>query len=601
MNALNALKGLMDQMIAQTCAPALFPIAPVLDFSPDKKVCPGCGNQLNVLKTRTKSVATMHIGAFIARETLLFCTGCADNTVYACQDLERLVPRRCRFGYDVMVHVGKTLFLKHRGNSEIIEGLAAKNIPISTSEIDYLGKKFIVTLALAHRRQAEKIKHAMQTKGGYILHLDSTCDGNSPMLMTGLDSVSNIVLGSVKLPSEKAEKIIPFIRELIGLFGDPLAVVHDMGSGIMKAVATVLPDTANFVCHFHFLRDIGKDLFEEPYGIIRNRLKKYGIRAKLRRRARAFKAIIDDNPCLIDRFCSRVDNPSYKPEGAIRSLPVAEAYSLIQWALDGKNQGHGYGFPFDQPLFVFAQRLHIAYDYCNRLKNRGDAKISARAFGKLANDLKPFIKDPMVGRALVQIKGKIKIFDKLRAAMRIAPRSTGYGLNDDGMDVKIQTIEKRVKKFHAWLSHHDELSKSFDYHKTIKQLEKYWEKLFADPIEVDTVQGKSIIQPQRTNNILERFFRSLKRDIRKKTGNNSMKRALRAMLSDTPLVKNLQNRKYVEVLLDGKDSLAELFATINYETVQKEMQNAAKNPEKVPPKIKRIIAKPLFPEIILNV
>ena len=53
--------------------------------------------------------------------------------------------------------------------------------------------------------------------------------------------------------------------------------------------------------------------------------------------------------------------------------------------------------------------------------------------------------------------------------------------------------------------------------------------------------------------------------------------------------------------LDGKDSLAELFATIDYETVQKEMRNAAKNPEKVPPKIKRIIAKPVFPEIILNV
>ncbi len=267
MNALNALKEFMDQMIAQTCAPALFPIAPVLDFSPDKKVCPDCGKQLNVLKTRTKSVATMHIGAFIARETLLYCTRCADNTVYACQDLERLVPRRCHFGYDVMVHVGEALFLKHLGNSEIIEELAAKNIPISTSEIDYLGKKFIVTLALAHRRQAEKIKHAMQTKGGYILHLDSTCDGNSPMLMTGLDSVSNIVLGNVKLPSEKAEKIIPFIRDLIGLFGDPLAVVHDMGSGIMKAVATVLPDTANFVCHFHFLRDIGKAYIPHLIGV----------------------------------------------------------------------------------------------------------------------------------------------------------------------------------------------------------------------------------------------------------------------------------------------------------------------------------------------
>ncbi len=37
------------------------------------------------------------------------------------------------------------------------------------------------------------------------------------------------------------------------------------------------------------------------------------------------------------------------------------------------------------------------------------------------------------------------------------------------------------------------------------------EKLFADPITVQTPSSPILIQPQRTNNILERFFRSLKR------------------------------------------------------------------------------------------
>jgi hypothetical protein len=47
-------------------------------------------------------------------------------------------------------------------------------------------------------------------------------------------------------------------------------------------------------------------------------------------------------------------------------------------------------------------------------------------------------------------------------------------------------------------------------------------KLFADPIAVDTQQGKMIIQPQRTNNLLERFFRDIKRGYRKKNGSNTM-------------------------------------------------------------------------------
>jgi hypothetical protein len=81
-------------------------------------------------------------------------------------------------------------------------------------------------------------------------------------------------------------------------------------------------------------------------------------------------------------------------------------------------------------------------------------------------------------------------------------------------------------------------------------LNKYWEKLFADPIAVYTDAGKKTVQPQRTNNIMERFFRELRRGIRRKTGLNSMSRALRSILADTPLVKNLENREYMDFLLN---------------------------------------------------
>ena len=40
-----------------------------------------------------------------------------------------------------------------------------------------------------------------------------------------------------------------------------------------------------------------------------------------------------------------------------------------------------------------------------------------------------------------------------------------------------------------------------------EQIDKYWEKLFADPITVTSSSGEVTIQPQRTNNIFERFFR----------------------------------------------------------------------------------------------
>jgi len=105
----------------------------------------------------------------------------------------------------------------------------------------------------------------MRAQGGYILHLDGTGEGGGPMLMSSLDSLSEIVLGNVKVPSEKTEQIVPFLEEIKRRFGVPLAVVHDMGRGILAAVQRVFPGVPDFVCHFHFLRDVGKDLLEADY------------------------------------------------------------------------------------------------------------------------------------------------------------------------------------------------------------------------------------------------------------------------------------------------------------------------------------------------
>ena len=74
--------------------------------------------------------------------------------------------------------------------------------------------------------------------------------------------------------------------------------------------------------------------------------------------------------------------------------------------------------------------------------------------------------------------------------------------------------------------------------------------------------GPIPIQPQRTNNLLEPFFRSLKRAHRRRTGNAASGRMLRTILAETPLVQNLQDSHYTTLLLNGKNSLEEVFAEI---------------------------------------
>jgi hypothetical protein len=139
-----------------------------------------------------------------------------------------------------------------------------------------------------------------------------------------------------------------------------------------------------------------------------------------------------------------------------------------------------------------------------------------------------------------------------------------------------------------------------DSRNMIKQIDKYREKLFADPITAQAPFGPVLIQPQRTNNILELFFRSLKRNNRRKTGNASSSRLLRTMLAKTPLVRNLQNAAYVKILLNGKNTLEELFAGIDIDTRRTALREARNSPEKIPAALKPLIAMPDFPEKLVS-
>ncbi|MCX6355800.1 MAG: transposase [Candidatus Aureabacteria bacterium] len=549
-----------------------------------------------------KTATTMSIGEFTAHETLRQCADCENHAVYASNELARLAPERCRFGYDVIVFVGLALFRSHRTVGEIVEALRERNVSISPSEVEYLGKKFIVYLALSHRQCTPKIREAMHEKGGSIFHLDGNCEGGAPVLMSGLDSLSEIVLGNVKLPSEKAEQIIPFIKEMKSRFGSPLALIHDMGGGILRAIKIVFPNTPDFVCHYHFLRDIGQDLFGQEYDLIRNRLRRHGITGKLRYHARRLKMVMDQNPPLLDAFIQRITNQA--PAGScIEEVPILSAYSLIQWALAGKHQGRGYGFPFDRPHVVFANRLRTIYTQIEQIKDihlRGEWQDNKPLF-KLACELKPVFFDTSLQRTLDQIDAKIKVFDQLRKAMRIAPPHGSEGLNSGDLNADMGGIEKAVRKFRARVVSAPQYATNPAYQKMIAQIDHYWQKLFADPIIVETPQGRIIIQPQRTNNIMERFFRDLRRGNRRKSGNTSMGKTLHAMLADTPLVRNLENPHYTQILLNGYSTLEERFADLDVALAREELRNVQITPERVPTKIRKLIDDPIFPDSVVNI
>jgi len=596
---LTALKDHIERLEYGICCKNLFRKVPTVPFGSTVAECTSCNVVLRVKKTRRCRVATLHVGTFRARETVLYCPKC--NRQYMSEDLLRLRPSRSRLGYDVLVYVGKAMFLRCRNEQEIREELKEKDVVISAREVSYLAVKFIAYLSLAHRDGREELKSLLRSRGGYILHLDATCEADSPHLMSGLDGISEIVLENVKLPTEKAERIVPFLRKIKALYGDPLAVVNDMSKAISNAVATVFPRVPDFICHYHFLADTGKDLFGKENDKIRARLRKHGIQGKLRSRVREFNKVIEANPALVTSVVESLKQGSLQAATLLELMPVAAAYSLAAWVLAAKKHNLRHGFPFDRPYLVFYERLTVAYGLLRQLNSRilRGEKRDNKPYVKLLRDFIDTMEDTALRNATTHMQQKVTVFDKLREAMRIALPEDKSGLKDPAKSTEdIRTIEKGVTEFLAWLSNQKALSAQNDYTKMRSQIEHYWDRLFCDPIVVETPSGTMRIQPQRTNNIIERRYWLCKRIFRKKSGAKLLGRSMTAMVANTPLVTNLGNPEYMNIILDGKTTLEERFAEIDIQMVRQELERQQRRSERIPSEIRKIIRMPEFPQAL---
>lgn len=205
-------------------------------------------------------------GKLAFNETIKYCPNC--GTVFGSEKLNTLVPEYCNFGFDVIEFVGRKLFLEKHTEDEVFKILMRRNLQISTREVSVLGKKFILYLAQAHKDKEGEIKGIIQENGGYIVHLDGTCDGASPHVFCAIEELLKLVLLSKKIPSESIESIIPILQELKKAYGTPIGIVCDMSKAIIGSIEAVFPGIRIFICHFHWLRDGGKDLLKADYDLL---------------------------------------------------------------------------------------------------------------------------------------------------------------------------------------------------------------------------------------------------------------------------------------------------------------------------------------------
>ena len=548
----------------------------------------------------------MGIGTFIAHFSIFYCKSHPELGTWGPKELPAIVAENSNVSYSVIVEIGRLRFKENRQVMEIKSILSEQHsIDLSRSEIELLIDKFIFYLAVVHQRSAKLIYELIKSQGGYILHLDSSCEGDSPKLTSSFDSVSGFVLYSAKLRSENADEIVAFLNEIKNRFGTPLAVVSDMGKGIKAAVKEVFGNISHHICHFHFLSAVGKYLLQNEDDCLRQALSKAGISGDLKALRRKMKANLAG---LSDK-----DMQAYltQPEqlGKTRQATEILAYYLILWILDHSADGNGYGFPFDQRYLSFYERLVASHTWIKEVTTYYPAKTDNDVIlWKLYHLIDHLVNDAALKSTVATYKTKLEVFSDLRRALAIAPEPANNGLTQMSTISSTQELKKirsAVIKFMARLKQkiaatpYPKIRGSFNNVK--ERVEKYWHQLFADPLVV-TIDGKEkYLFVQRTNNIMEKHFRQLNYSYRRIHGNCSVRRNLENIPEQLPLVENLKNPSYMKLVFEDESKMAQRFSKIDVKIIrQMAAEHHSKKQVLCSRKIKNIIRKPDFKNSLMT-
>ena len=162
----------------------------------------------------------------------------------------------------VTMAIGILRWLMDYQRSEIQIIMESRGIRISTGEISDLSREFLLRFYCIHRRHMKDLDLK-----DCILHLDGTGESGDEIVFMAKDGLTGITMDATVMPSESGEFIKPFLQGIKEVFGDPVSVLRDMGTAIKESVSAVFLEVLQLICHYHFVKDLGKAVFESYTGL----------------------------------------------------------------------------------------------------------------------------------------------------------------------------------------------------------------------------------------------------------------------------------------------------------------------------------------------
>lgn len=548
--------------------------------------CSVCGGgRWLVQKTVPRYGKTLTCGEFQARETVHVCaSGCryesgARVTHRAVSLIEQLLPNS-EVGYDVMVFVGLERFLRHRQRGEIQAVLLDQGFRISTGEVSKLSKKFVRYVARLHRARAGKLKAALEVDGGWPLHVDATGEAGRGTMLVVIAGWRKWVLGSWKISTERADLILPCLRETVRRFGSPCAAMRDLGKAMTPALDALVSEPKLKIpvlaCHQHFLADVGKDLLESAHAELRGLFRRIKVRPKLRalvrELGRELGTNIEGTREAVLRWQSLVEADQRIDPGRDG---LATVRALGQWTLDFKAEATGLDFPFDRPYLDLYDRSMTALRASDAfLRTPPDDKVVTRALKRFHRYLEPVASDVPFLQVAARLRRRAALFDELRGVLRVAAT-----LPEDETVHDLELMREQLDKLVASLKkRRPSRGPARDSREAIdlilEHIETHGETLWGHAIRLPESAGGGIRLVSMTNYLSEIFFRELKHDERRRSGRKNLGQDLEHLPAEAALVRNLEHHDYVTIVCGSLDGLAVAFAELDRQQRESRLNGA---------------------------
>jgi hypothetical protein len=227
--------------------------------------CPECGHLLWATESRHRTITTLNA---VTRLTLRIrrCPNpdCSRYHRPYRPEAESLValPHQ-EFGLDVLALVGRLRHVEHRSVPEIHQELTRRGVALALRSVSNLLDRYdeLRALATADRKRLHSLLYKQHR---VVLAIDGLRpDVGHEVLWVLRDCLSGEVLRARSLLSATIDDLQTLLAEVRQALPVPIAAaISDGQDSVRKAIAQALPGVPGQQCHFHYLREAAKPIYE---------------------------------------------------------------------------------------------------------------------------------------------------------------------------------------------------------------------------------------------------------------------------------------------------------------------------------------------------